>query len=171
MFKKLSIALITVASSAAMGGTAQAISLTSGEWTGFSFGGVGSSTPSFDFVVTEGGGKLKVTDAAFAGDIFQVSNNGSVLGSTSSVSPNDGISILDPNAAFLSPLFSSGSFSLGEGAQSIVISPTASPFGGGDGFIRYDQVPEPLTILGSLTAIGMGALLKREYSRKQKLAK
>jgi hypothetical protein len=29
-------------------------------------------------------------------------------------------------------------------------------------------VPEPLTILGSTTALGVGALLKREHSRKQK---
>jgi len=30
------------------------------------------------------------------------------------------------------------------------------------------SVPEPLTILGSATALGFGALLKREYSRKHK---
>jgi hypothetical protein len=30
------------------------------------------------------------------------------------------------------------------------------------------SVPEPLTILGSATALGFGVLLKREYSRKQK---
>ena len=36
------------------------------------------------------------------------------------------------------------------------ISGTASP------------VPEPLTILGSATALGFGALLKRQHSQKQK---
>ena len=33
------------------------------------------------------------------------------------------------------------------------------------------KVLEPLTILVSLTAISIGALLKREYSRKNSLAK
>ncbi|MEQ9356948.1 PEP-CTERM sorting domain-containing protein [Coleofasciculus chthonoplastes] len=32
----------------------------------------------------------------------------------------------------------------------------------------YKPVPEPLTILGSATALGFGALLKRQQSRKQK---
>lgn len=34
-----------------------------------------------------------------------------------------------------------------------------------------EPVPEPLTILGSATALGFGALLKREHSRKQKKSK
>lgn len=33
------------------------------------------------------------------------------------------------------------------------------------------QAPEPLTILGSATALGFGALLKREHSKKQKKSK
>jgi hypothetical protein len=37
--------------------------------------------------------------------------------------------------------------------------------------IKYDvsPVPEPLTILGSLAAIGVGGFLKREYNRKNQL--
>lgn len=36
--------------------------------------------------------------------------------------------------------------------------------------INFDQepVPEPLTILGSVTALGIGGLLKRKHSKKQK---
>ncbi|MFP4124571.1 PEP-CTERM sorting domain-containing protein [Coleofasciculus sp.] len=34
-----------------------------------------------------------------------------------------------------------------------------------------EPVPEPLTILGSATALGFGALLKREHSRKQNKSK
>ncbi|MEQ9672243.1 PEP-CTERM sorting domain-containing protein [Coleofasciculus sp. G2-EDA-02] len=34
--------------------------------------------------------------------------------------------------------------------------------------LRATPVPEPLTILGSATALGFGALLKREHSKKQK---
>jgi hypothetical protein len=33
--------------------------------------------------------------------------------------------------------------------------------------VRYVPVPEPLTILGSSAALGIGAFLKRQYSRKQ----
>ena len=33
------------------------------------------------------------------------------------------------------------------------------------------EIPEPITILGSLTALGFGAYFKKEYSRKQKKAK
>jgi len=35
----------------------------------------------------------------------------------------------------------------------------------------YLATPEPLTILGSVTALGFGGLLKREYSKKQKKSK
>jgi len=31
-------------------------------------------------------------------------------------------------------------------------------------------VPEPLTILGSCIALGLGSLLKREYDKKQKIS-
>ncbi|MEQ9356384.1 THxN family PEP-CTERM protein [Coleofasciculus chthonoplastes] len=34
--------------------------------------------------------------------------------------------------------------------------------------VETENVPEPLTILGSATALGIGALLKRESSKKQK---
>jgi hypothetical protein len=39
--------------------------------------------------------------------------------------------------------------------------------------VRYDvsPVPEPLTILGSLAAIGVGGFLRREYNRKNQLTK
>ncbi|MEL7008888.1 MAG: PEP-CTERM sorting domain-containing protein [Cyanobacteria bacterium J06588_4] len=172
MFPKLSIVLALAAGTIGAVGSAQAVSLNPGEFTGFTFGEAGSSTQPFNFNVGEGGARLKVTDAGFAGDIFQVSNFGAVIGSTSNVSTNPDVFTADPNEAFNSPLFSSGSFDLREGNQSITITPTAAPFGpGGSGFIRFDPVPEPLTIFGSLAAIGMGAFLKREYSRNSKLLK
>lgn len=45
--------------------------------------------------------------------------------------------------------------------------------GGGTGYNvsitgDFNPVPEPLTILGSATALGIGGLLKREHSKKQK---
>ncbi|MEL6910023.1 MAG: PEP-CTERM sorting domain-containing protein [Cyanobacteria bacterium J06631_6] len=172
MFPKLSIALALAAGTIGAAGSAQAVTLNPNEFTGFTFGDVGTPTQPYNFNVGAGGAKLKVTDVGFAGDIFQVSNFGTVIGSTSSVSADDSVNLIDPNEAFNSPLFSSGSFDLREGNQSITITPTAAPFGpGGSGFIRFDPVPEPLTIFGSLAAIGMGAFLKREYSRNSKLLK
>ncbi|MEO1670582.1 MAG: PEP-CTERM sorting domain-containing protein [Cyanobacteria bacterium J06631_2] len=169
MFQKLSIAVLLAAFSVGVAESAKAVSLNSGQFTGFTFGEAGTPTSSFDFNVGKGGANLKVTDVGFAGDIFQVSNFGTVIGSTSSVSPNPDLFTANAAEAFNSPLFSSGSFSLSEGNQSITLTPTVTPFGGGgSGFI---QVPEPLTILGSMAAIGMGAFLKREYSRKNKLVK
>lgn len=41
----------------------------------------------------------------------------------------------------------------------------------GDWIRVVTAVPEPLTILGSATALGFGALFKREHSKKQKKAK
>lgn len=35
------------------------------------------------------------------------------------------------------------------------------------GDVTYNVVPEPLTILGSVTALGLGALFKRELSKKR----
>lgn len=169
MLKKLSMSIMLAAATLGVADTAQAVSLNSGQFTSFSFGGVGSTSSSFDFSVGADGADLRVTDAGFAGDIFQVSNFGTVIGTTSSVSTNDDIFESNGRAGFRNPLFSSGIFSLNEGDQSITISPTASPFDSGTGFIRFDPkgVPEPLTILGSMAAIGMGAMLKREYSRKK----
>ena len=59
----------------------------------------------------------------------------------------------DPTSSFTLP--STGNYTLG--ITSFASDNSSEPF-------AY-KVPEPLTILGSLTAIGVGALLKREYSR------
>jgi hypothetical protein len=40
--------------------------------------------------------------------------------------------------------------------------------GATSGDISYKSVPEPLTILGSATALGFGVLFKRENSKKSK---
>ena len=38
----------------------------------------------------------------------------------------------------------------------------------GEGNFRYIPVPEPLTIIGSITALGFGGFLKRKLSKNQK---
>ncbi len=58
----------------------------------------------------------------------------------------------DPRSRFLLP--STGDYTLG--VTSFLSEDSSEPF-------AY-RVPEPLTLLGSLAAIGMGVLLKREYS-------
>ncbi|MEQ8963705.1 MAG: PEP-CTERM sorting domain-containing protein, partial [Coleofasciculus sp. C2-GNP5-27] len=46
-------------------------------------------------------------------------------------------------------------------ARPVLLNPVSDP----------TAVPEPLTLLGSATALGFGALFKREYSRRQKKTK
>lgn len=175
MFNKLLITLTLAASTLGVAGTAQAVTLTPGEAEGFEFGDVGSTTdPSaFIFTVGEAGADLQVGDAGFAGDSFQVFNFGESIGTTSQVATDDTVFIATADEAFNNPLFSSGTFPLTEGDQNITLTPITSPFGEGTGFVRFDprDVPEPLTIVGSMVAIGMGAMLKREYSRQKNLAK
>ncbi len=49
------------------------------------------------------------------------------------------------------------------GDSVILITPTRS--------FEITVVPEPLTVIGSVTALGFGAYFKKEYSRKQKKEK
>jgi len=69
---------------------------------------------------------------------------------------------LDPGTDEEIPLESSG------GGENPSDSSGGSEFSGGDENPSASQpVPEPLTIIGSATALGIGALLKRESSKKK----
>jgi len=68
-------------------------------------------------------------------------------------------------------LFDSEENFIGTDPVSAFKSPSFNEFGeSGTNFnqvVELQQVPEPLTILGSATALGVGALLKRESSKKK----
>jgi hypothetical protein len=102
---------------------------------------------------------LRVTDLGLPGDQFQVFDNDVLLGTTSLVTPNEDIDpVLDPDATYASPLWSSGEFFLEPGSHLIGIQATGSSRGMGAGALRVDiaAVPAPGAIL--LTTVGVGAV-------------
>ncbi|MEO0376103.1 MAG: PEP-CTERM sorting domain-containing protein [Cyanobacteria bacterium P01_A01_bin.17] len=146
---------------------AEAVTLSlDGNWVGFQFGGVGSiGTPTFQFEIEAGNTAVfDVTDAFLAGDVFEVvdTNLGS-LGATSFVPADGSIDEFDPDVAFSSPNFSSGTFLLEAGQYDISLVTTESPFGAGGAFVR---VPEPITILGTVLLTSLGIVMKRSYKLK-----
>jgi hypothetical protein len=115
-----------------------------GGWYTFSWSGVG---PVFAvegaFTFTAGGDvEVKVTDDFCKGDRFRIYDFGVPVGDTSLVAtgpcPNDPFSV-GPDAAFVDPTYSSGTFPLGPGSHSITIEVITNPFGSGDGYIRVDS--------------------------------
>ncbi len=170
-----------------------------GAWYQFSFGEVGkdakgcspadpfapSCTPSsagnsefagaspWEFEVGAAGAILKVTDAFFRGDRFDIFNFDSLIGTTSTPSIGGGCGD-NPDTCFADPLISKGAFNLAPGQYSLRIVPTKSPFGSGAAYFRLDEVevkevPEPAAVLGLLAfgAIGVANRLKRKPQRHQ----
>jgi hypothetical protein len=133
-----------------------------GSWNVFYWtAGPGSWVHESPLAFTTGGPViLDVTDAFAPGDRFLVYNNGSdLLGTTSQVNVPANY-MADPNATFVHPGFSSGSFALPPGTHSITIQVIQIAEGAPDGagFIRVrpdiqlSEVPEP----GSMTMAGLG---------------
>lgn len=139
-----------------------------GNWVEFQFEDVGSiSSPTFQFEIETGNTAVfDVTDAFLAGDVFEVvdTNLGS-LGTTSFVPADDSISEVNPDLAFSSPDFSSGTFLLEAGRYDISLITTESPFDSGAAFVR---VPEPITILGTVLVASLGIAMKRSQKLKSK---
>ena len=59
-----------------------------------------------------------------------------------------------------------GSFRGPESSNFFTVGETTHDTGGGGHIVSTATVPEPLTILGSATALGCGAFLKRQYAKK-----
>lgn len=132
---------------------------------------------NFTFAVGSGNvGVLTVVDTVFAGDTFKVYNNGSLLGTTSSVPPGfydpSATGIVDPVLALADPLFSRGSFVLGPGSysisgvldQSVLDVPGGTPLNATSGGISLTvsaPVPEPETYAMLLAGLGLLCLVGR----------
>ena len=109
---------------------------------------------------------LKVVDAGYAGDRFQVSDNGTPIGVTSAVDPNgNGLDVfLDFDWALDSGSFSYGFFFLGEGfhtitgllAQSSLDSPNVTV-----GAVSTAPVPLPASVLLLFSGGGLMSLFTR----------
>lgn len=153
--------------------------ITSGAWYLFSFTGVGidatgcaygppcADNPPWTFT---GRANFTVTDAFDHGDIFQIYDNGVLVGTTSTVAVSPGPE-WDPDICLQDPLYSHGVFTLGPGSHSITIRPSASPFGGGDAWFRLDPAPDPIPTMtewGLIIFIVLAGIGSIYYLRRMK---
>ena len=100
-------------------------------------------------ITTTGAACVSVTDDFQKGDQFEVFNNLVSIGTTTAVAVDGSSTPIGPDAAFLDPGFSSGSFTVAAGSHSISIKAIANPFpAGGRGYIRVDSgaCPANLTV-------------------------
>ena len=137
----------------------------------------------FTFTIAAGfAGQLTVVDASMAGDVFNVFNHGSLLGTTSGVpvqlygsAPDIGD---DHDAALLNSAFSRGVFTLGAGsysisgalAQSLMLDDGAgglSPLNATSGAIKLSvsAVPEPSTLVFAVLGLTWLVASRRSSSR------
>jgi hypothetical protein len=141
--------------------------------------GFGSAL-NYSFTIAAGQqGLLTVVDANFAGDTFQVFNQGVLLGTTSAVPQTSYDTALDlgddHDAALLSPAFSHRTFALGAGtysisgalAQSVLLDGQDLNATGGALKLSVSAVPEPGTGILLLSALGVIGLVatRRTSSR------
>lgn len=132
---------------------------------------------NFTFTVGSGNvGVLTVVDTAFAGDTFNVYNNGSLLGVTSSVPvvyyDSNPTAVSDPAAALNDLSFSRASFNLGPGSysisgsldQSVLLDSGGSRLNATSGGISLTvsaPVPEPETYAMLLAGLGLLGIVAR----------
>ena len=122
---------------------------------------------SFDFTLSESA-YLKVVDGGFAGDRFNVFDNGVLLDQTSVASNTFPASIgLDFDAAYASPLYSRGLFWLGAGRHSItgLLSQSAlngtTPINATVGAVSLTAVPLPAAVWLYLTGTALMGFVSR----------
>ena len=125
--------------------------------------GVGASGNSFTFALASAG-TLNVTDAFIFGDTFDVYINSVFAFTTGGGMHSGGGTTGDPEAAFLSGDYDTGSFALAAGSYIVDIFTNATPTVDGGAYIevlgRAAPVPEPGIL--SLLALGlMGVVATR----------
>ena len=185
------VRVFTVLGALSLGLPLYAGSITLGEFSQFSFTGVGvpaagcdpadpagafcigsSGTPTtfldappWTFVAPVQGVLLSVTDAFQSGDRFNILDNGLSIGLTSAFTPGVDCGD-DPAVCITTPGMSTGTFLLGAGSHSLTIVPVeASPFGG-TGYFLAEAVPEPATWLSLATALVLAAMFRRKRTLK-----
>jgi hypothetical protein len=166
--KTLVAALLATAALVAQADTVT--NVTDGNWNQFFFGDNGSTwlddyafndpgklSFSIDLI---GPAILKVTDAGFTGDIFQIFDNGIALGFTSAGNTANTADIdVDFDAAFAGSDWSHGQWALGAGSHLITGIATTSAFGAGAGAIQIATVPEPSSFALVLCGLGLIGLM------------
>ena len=130
------------------------------------------SALSFDFTVAAGRqAVLTVVDAGFAGDTFTVTNDGALLGQTSSVAAGttDGDVVVDFDAALADARYSRGTWTLGAGRYAIggallqSVTLDGAPLAATSGGIRLQlsAVPEPAVAAMLLAGLGLAGFAAR----------
>jgi hypothetical protein len=145
-------------------------------WYSFSVAGVGSPASGNPFTFTAVGPVLlKVTDAYLVGDVFDVYVNSVLAFTTSSPGPGPypaDVFTNNPDEAFASPLWSSGSIWLNPGSYSVDIFARAAPWPGSAGaFIEVESaaaIPEPVSTVLVGSGLAVAWLLRRRISRQDK---
>jgi hypothetical protein len=137
--------------------------LTPGSWQLFEWLlGVGPvAGQGFSVVGATSAVRVRVTDAGFSGDAFDVRVNGALLAATPTVPGGVNTGALTGDAAYASPALSKAEFVLAPGGNYVItlaVRETAPGFGFGEGFIRadFEVIPEPSTV--ALLAVGAAAL-------------
>ena len=131
----------------------------------------------FDFSIDAGQvGTLTVLDTGFAGDVFQVSDGATLLGSTGAAVAGDpnGAITFDPSAALADARFSRAVFTLAAGAHSIsgsavqFLADANGPLYATLGALRLEvsPVPEPASLALLLAGLMLlPAVLRRGKSK------
>lgn len=170
-----SVRALIAASLAALAFNAHAVDVpTDGSWVEFDFDAQGSSLydlisndTAFTFTVSQNS-VLRIVDAGFSGDRFSITV--SSLGTTLTSAPvAQGISedpVFDAAAVWADSRFSKASWALGAGTYTVSGVATASPFGGGFGYLSVTAVPEPESFAMLLAGLGLvGAIARRRTAR------
>jgi hypothetical protein len=150
MKKLLVLMAVATAALAVSAGTAFAatpVTVSDGWHEFFWVGGDGAVPSDSPYTFTASGPILvTATDILCKGDRFTLSDGATTLGTTSLVpvegcpaggNPGD---TSDPDTALADPGYSHGLFALGAGAHSIGIVVSTSPYGIGDGYVRFDPL-------------------------------
>jgi hypothetical protein len=138
--------------------------LSFGTWTRFEwFEGVGAVDGdgfSFESLLET---RIRVTDAFFGGDAFDILVNGTPFTGTPSVAFGGTGDAADGERAWMDAALGKAEFVLAPGRYTITLAVREDAgFGAGEGFLRADElpptstVPEPATLL--LTASGLAAV-------------
>lgn len=113
-----------------------------GHWYSFEWAEDGLS-PVFTFT-TDGTGRLRVTDAYCRGDVFEIYDNGALIGTTPVVPVDDDCNEPQPRkpgGAFRDPTYSHGVFVLDGGDHELQLLAIVNFFGGGAGYLGVADAP------------------------------
>jgi len=179
--KKIATLVIALAASIASQAQASTVEVTDSAWHTFDVDPLTASSTGLEWIDINDGSSLDfkftltsaailtVIDGGFSGDRYQVSDNGSVLGTTS-IAPNSAPNSVGLNfdAALASGTYSTASFLLAAGEHDLTgllalsaLDENNQPFDASVGALRLQPVPLPGAALLFLSGSGLLSLLGR----------